>query len=98
MFHKWNVGVFDTNDDYTFQITFLLGFLIFCEIEISKRFLTLEETKDFVFESDVLQISCENIVILPPDVNNANSDTEDLNNLVWEKKSRKMFMENLKLL
>ena len=54
MFQKWNVGVFDTNYDYTFQITFWLVFLI-CQIKMSKRFLTLKEAKDFVFEPNVIQ-------------------------------------------
>ena len=46
-----------------------------------KQFLTLEKTKDFVFKSDIIQNGCENIVILSPDGNNADSETEDINDL-----------------
>ena len=48
---------------------------------MSKRFLTLEEVKDFVFESDIIQNGCQNIVILPLDDNNADSEKEDINDL-----------------
>ena len=48
---------------------------------MSKRFLTLEEARDLVFKSHIIPNGCENIVILPPDDNNADSETEDINDL-----------------
>ena len=50
---------------------------------MSKRFLTLEEAKDFVFKSDtsIIQNGCENIMTLSPDDNNSDSETEDINDL-----------------
>ena len=55
--------------------------MIFCENINVKKVLTLEKAKDFVFELDVIQNGCEYIVILPPDNNNADLETEDIYDL-----------------